>query len=84
VGALSDERPGLSFVSQSSVLVSMFTYIYTVYVQNIIEIVINIQYVQGLVSVQAQYSRLCPTISSFRYHGSLRHLNVRMLDRRQV
>jgi hypothetical protein len=47
VGALSDERSGLSFVSQSSVLVSMYMYIYTVYVQNIIEIVINIQYVQG-------------------------------------
>jgi inner membrane protein involved in colicin E2 resistance len=48
VGALSNERSGLSFVSQSSVLVSMYMYIYTVYVQNIIEIVINIQYLQGL------------------------------------
>jgi hypothetical protein len=28
-------------------------------------------------SVQAQYSRLCPTTSSFRYNGSLRHLNGR-------
>jgi hypothetical protein len=44
VGALSDERSGLSFVSQSSVLVSIYMYIYTVYVQNIIEIVLNIQY----------------------------------------
>jgi hypothetical protein len=46
VGALSDERSGLSFVSQSSVLVSI--YIYTMYFQNITEIVLNIQYVQGL------------------------------------
>jgi hypothetical protein len=50
VGALSDERSVLSFVSQSSVLVRMYMYIYiyTVYVQNIIEIVLNIQYVQDL------------------------------------
>jgi hypothetical protein len=48
VGALSDERSGLSFVSQSFVLVNMYMYIYTVYVLNIIEIVLNIQYVHSL------------------------------------
>jgi hypothetical protein len=46
LGALSDERSGLSFVSQSSVIVSI--YIYTMYFQNITEIVLNIQYEQGL------------------------------------
>jgi hypothetical protein len=50
VGALFDERSGLSFVSQYSVLVSIYIYIYiyTVYLQNITEIVLNVQYVQGL------------------------------------
>jgi hypothetical protein len=33
--------------------------------------IINVQYVQGLFSVQAQYNRLCPISSSFRYNGSL-------------
>jgi hypothetical protein len=35
-------------------------------------------------SVRAQYSNLCPTDSSTRCHGSLRHLNGRTGDRRQA
>jgi hypothetical protein len=83
VGALSDERSGLSFVSQSSVFVSIYIHIYTVYLQNITEIVFNVQYVQGLCQSRistADYALLLVTFATTQS----RHLNGRMLDRRQV
>jgi hypothetical protein len=80
--ALSDERTGLSFVSQSAVLgqLSVCT-IFTFYMCHMLLNTHTI-YTRPL-SVRAQYSRLCPISGSFAIRQSS-HLNGRMLDRRQV
>jgi hypothetical protein len=73
-----------SVVCQSVICVRSLS-VCTVYLQNLLDRIkwsaLCTVYTRPL-SVQAQYSRLCYTTSSFRYHGSLRHLNGRMLDRR--
>jgi hypothetical protein len=63
-GALSDERTGLSFVSQPAVLgqLSVCT-IFTFYMCHILLNIYKI-YTRPL-SVRAQYSRLCPISGSF-------------------
>jgi hypothetical protein len=73
VGALSDERSGLSLVSQSSVL-GLCMYVRTVYLQNLLDRIQGSALCRVFtwpLSVQAQYSRLCPITGSFRYNGSL-------------
>jgi hypothetical protein len=68
-GALSDERTGLSFVRVIVCISKSFVRIFTFYMLNML---INVYKIYtGPLSVQAQYSRLCPISSSFRYNGSL-------------
>jgi hypothetical protein len=68
-GALSDERSGLSFVSQSLEVGHLSVYTYNQNIYNLSNTWYAI-FTKPL-SVQAQYSRLCPISSSFCYNGSL-------------
>jgi hypothetical protein len=67
MGALSDDRTGLSFVRVSS---KSFVSIYIVFTNENISTNVCTIYIRPL-SVQAQYSRLCPISSSDRYNGIL-------------
>jgi hypothetical protein len=77
-GALSDERTGLSFARVTAVvsLLSVCTiYIYMllnvyIYVCMHVYVYVYTIYTRPL-SVQAQYSRLCPIINCSCYNGSL-------------
>jgi hypothetical protein len=70
-GALSDERSGQSPVSQSLEVGQLSVYTYT-FVNKIFTTYQNRDTIfTRPLSVQAQYSTLCPTASSFRYNGSL-------------
>jgi hypothetical protein len=63
-GALSDERTGLSFVSQSAVLGPLS--VYTIFTYYMCHMLLNTYtiYTRRL-SVRAKYSRLCPISGSF-------------------
>jgi hypothetical protein len=68
-GALSDERTGLTFarvtVSSNKYVVSMYNLHFTCH-----KMYVYITYTRPL-SVQTQYSRSCPILSSSCYNGSL-------------
>jgi hypothetical protein len=70
-GALSEERSGVSFARQSAVFIrlSVCTQVFIFYMINVWSRVYTI-YTRPL-SVQAQYSNLCPTNSNSRWHDSL-------------
>jgi hypothetical protein len=69
--ALSDERSALSFVRVIwSAVLSQLSICTVIYILPLINYS-YIQYIQGLLSVQAEYNRLCPIFSIFRYDGSL-------------
>jgi hypothetical protein len=63
---------GVCRLSQSVVSSKSFVSIYIIkYICKTYQSIIYVQYVHGLLSLQAQYSRLYPISSSFRYNGSL-------------
>jgi hypothetical protein len=77
--ALSDERSGLSL---QYFVVCQYIHKY-LHFRCLTYKFVYIHYIWDL-SVRAQYSNLSPTNSSSRCHDSLRHLNGRTRDRRQV
>jgi hypothetical protein len=73
-GTLSEERMGMSFarvtVSNNKSVVSMYNLHFTSYVYVYVYVYVYTTYTR-LLSVQAQYSRSCPIISSSCYNSSL-------------
>jgi hypothetical protein len=81
--SLTRGRVCLVSVSVNNLVGCQFIQLYTFYMLYMLCYKMNTIYTRPL-SVWTRYSRLCPISSSFRYHGSLRHFNGRMLDRREV
>jgi hypothetical protein len=69
-----------SVICQSVLCPCHYMYIYTVYVQNITEIVLNIQYVQGLCQSRLSTADYALLLVVFATTAVLRHLKSFMLD----
>jgi hypothetical protein len=69
-GALSDERMGLSFIIATRVTVSSYNSVVSIVFYMLLNTYTYTKFT-GPLSIQAQYSRSCPIISSSCYNSSL-------------